>query len=72
MIIKLPPNTDMTEGSLIALTKNNVFIGYAEILMSTAENILLSIDSKAAKTFNELFGEQIPFTIDLFDTDINR
>ncbi|WP_024831899.1 hypothetical protein [Ruminiclostridium josui] len=66
MILKIPPNTNMTEGSIIALTKNNIFIGYAEVIMSTNEALLLSVDKKAVKTFNELFGEQIPFTIDLF------
>ncbi|ACL76834.1 hypothetical protein [Ruminiclostridium cellulolyticum] len=66
MIIRVPPNKNMTEGSLIALTKNDVFIGYAEIIISTDEALMLSVDNKAVKTFNELFGEQIPFTIDFF------
>lgn len=56
----------MEEGSIIALTKNDIFIGYAEVIMSTNEALMLSVDNKAIKTFNELFGEQIPFTIDLF------
>lgn len=66
MILKIPPNVNMAEGSIIALTKNDIFIGYGEIIMSTNEAIMLSVDNKAIKTFNELFGEQIPFTIDLF------
>ncbi|EPR11836.1 hypothetical protein [Ruminiclostridium papyrosolvens] len=66
MILKIPPNVNMAEGSIIALTKDDIFIGYAEIIMSTNEALMLSVDKKAIKTFNELFGEQIPFTIDLF------
>ncbi len=66
MILKIPPNVNMNEGSIIALTKNDIFIGYAEVIMSTNEALMLSVDKKAIKTFNELFGEQIPFTIDLF------
>ncbi len=66
MILKIPPNVNMEEGSIIALTKNDIFIGYAEVIMSTNEALMLSVDKKAIKTFNELFGEQIPFTIDLF------
>ncbi len=66
MILKIPPNVNMDEGSIIALTKNDIFIGYAEVIMSTNEALMLSVDKKAIKTFNELFGEQIPFTIDLF------
>ncbi len=66
MILKIPPNLSMEEGSIIALTKNDIFIGYAEVIMSTNEALMLSVDKKAIKTFNELFGEQIPFTIDLF------
>ncbi|EGD47926.1 hypothetical protein Cpap_2611 [Ruminiclostridium papyrosolvens DSM 2782] len=66
MILKIPPNANMEEGSIIALTKNDIFIGYAEVIMSTNEALMLSVDNKAIKTFNELFGEQIPFTIDLF------
>ncbi|AEY64973.1 hypothetical protein [Clostridium sp. BNL1100] len=66
MILKIPPNVNMAEGSIIALTKDDIFIGYAEVIMSTNEALMLSVDKKAIKTFNELFGEQIPFTIDLF------
>ncbi len=66
MLLKIPPNVNMEEGSIIALTKNDIFIGYAEVIMSTNEALMLSVDKKAIKTFNELFGEQIPFTIDLF------
>ncbi len=66
MILKIPPNPNMAEGSIIALTKNDIFIGYAEVIMSTNEALMLSVGKKAIKTFNELFGEQIPFTIDLF------
>lgn len=71
MLIKLPPNNNMPEGSLIALKKDEVFIGYAEILLSTDESILLSVDNKAVKTFNELFGEDIPFSIELFNRELN-
>ncbi len=66
MILKIPPNVSMPEGSLIALTKNDIFIGYAEVILSTNEALMLRVDNRAIKTFNELFGEQIPFTIDLF------
>lgn len=66
MLLKIPPNVNMEEGSIIALTKNDIFIGYAEVIMSTNEALMLSVDKKAIKTFNELFGEQIPFSIDLF------
>ena len=66
MILKIPPNVSMPEGSLIALTKNDIFIGYAEVILSTNEALMLRVDNRTIKTFNELFGEQIPFTIDLF------
>ena len=68
MLISVPNSPDYTglnEGDLIALTKDDRFIGYAKVFSITSDNIILDADKKIWKTFNELIGESIPFDFDI-------
>lgn len=64
MIISLA-NTQSTkklsEGDLIALTKNDKFIGYGQIITLLSDRVLLKLDNRASKTFNEIYFEDLPY-----------
>ncbi|MCX8129468.1 MAG: hypothetical protein N3I35_05130 [Clostridia bacterium] len=68
MLISVPNNpgyTGLKESDLIALTKNDRFIGYATVFSITPSQIILSADKQVCRTFNELIGEAIPFDFDI-------
>ncbi|NJD03875.1 MAG: hypothetical protein FIA99_15030 [Ruminiclostridium sp.] len=68
MLLNVPNNPDyigLNEGDLIALTKDDKFIGYAKIFSITSRYIILDADKKIWKVFNELIGESIPFDFDI-------
>lgn len=59
------PQGKLFEGDLIALTKNGRHIGYGTVKIILEDKVLLEVDNGAEKTFNELYGEAIPFDSDL-------
>ncbi|MCX7747981.1 MAG: hypothetical protein N2645_14020 [Clostridia bacterium] len=65
MIITFPKSKNLTEGDLIALTKNNKFIGYGEVMAVLKESILVNVDKSASKVFNEIFYENIPYNFEI-------
>lgn len=67
MIITLPRSAQraLSEGDLIALTKDSRFIGYGEILTILDSTVMIDVDKRAAKVLNEIFDELIPFSIEI-------
>ena len=66
MLVAFPnPNGNLIEGDLIALTRDGVHIGYGTVEIVLEEKVLVKVDSKSAKTFNELYLEDIPFDSDI-------
>lgn len=61
MLITLPISKEVKENDLLALTKNDKFIGYGVVKTILNENIILDVDKKVGQMFNELDGEQIPY-----------
>lgn len=68
MLLSVPSSPDyssLTEGDLIALTRDDKFIGYATVHIKLDSTIVLDADKKVVKAFNELIGEDIPFSFDI-------
>ncbi len=68
MLISIPDSfhyNGLAEGDLIALKKNDSFIGYAIVYSKISGDIILDVDKKIWKAFNELIGESIPFSFDI-------
>ncbi|RCX09889.1 hypothetical protein DFR58_13328 [Anaerobacterium chartisolvens] len=68
MLISVPDSfhySSLTEGDLIALKRNDSFIGYAVVYSKISGDIILDVDKKIWRAFNELLGESIPFTFDI-------
>lgn len=68
MLLSVPnsPNySNLAEGDLIALTKDDKFIGYAIVHIKLDSTIVLDADKKVVKAFNELIGEDIPFSFNI-------
>lgn len=61
MLITLPISNEVKENDLLALTKDNRFIGYGVVKTILNENIILDVDKKVGQMFNELDGEHIPY-----------
>lgn len=61
MLITLPISKEVKENDLLALTKDDKFIGYGVVKTILNENIILDVDKKVGQMFNELDGEQIPY-----------
>ncbi|MHB8062860.1 MAG: hypothetical protein ACYDG2_09545 [Ruminiclostridium sp.] len=62
MVILLPKSSILKKDDVIALTNNDIFIGYGTVFDILDELVLVKIDKKTSKLFNELFGEDIPFS----------
>ena len=58
MVIIVPTTKNIDEGSLIALKTDDIFIGYAEVILSTQEHLFLKTDQKASKFLNEIYSEK--------------
>lgn len=65
MLVIVPSKSTLHRDDLIALTKDGIFVGYAEVVEILFEYVLLNIDNKASKMFNELNGETIPYDFDI-------
>ncbi|HEX9059790.1 MAG TPA: hypothetical protein VF941_06400 [Clostridia bacterium] len=67
MIITIPkPQRELSDGDLIALTKEGKFIGYGTVEAVLDSSVMLDIDKRVNKLMNELFGESIPFSLEVF------
>lgn len=66
MIIRFPnaPAKNIREGDLIAITRDDRFVGYGQIVTILEEWVLVDVDKNAGKTFNEIFGEAIPHSLE--------
>ncbi len=67
MIVTFPRcrTKKLHEGDLIALTRDDKFIGYGEVITVLESGVLVKADTRASKTFNEIYGEAIPFELEL-------
>lgn len=67
MIITIPkPKRKLLDGDLVALTKEGKFIGYGTVEAVLDSFVMLDIDKRVHKLMNELFGESIPFSLEIF------
>ena len=67
MLIGFPKSKKkkMSEGDLIALTKNGRFVGFATVKVELEDRLLVEVDKAAERTFNELYGENISFSLEI-------
>ncbi|MCX7923596.1 MAG: hypothetical protein N3B21_16530 [Clostridia bacterium] len=65
MIVTFPKAKNVYEGDLIALTKNDKFIGYGEVLVVLKDAVLVKVDKSTGKVFNEIYGEDIPCDMEI-------
>lgn len=68
MIVNFPKTnvSEVKEHDLIAVTADQKFIGYGEVLAVLDEYIMVSFDSRTSKFFNNVFYEGIECDIQLF------
>ncbi|NLD50933.1 MAG: hypothetical protein GX660_27640 [Clostridiaceae bacterium] len=55
--------SDAKEHDLIAITADQKFIGYGEVIAVLDEYIMISFDNRASKFFNNIFYEGIEYDI---------
>lgn len=68
MLITVPNNSayeSLNDCDLIAITKNDKFIGYATVFSKGLDIIVLDVDKKIYKILNELISEDIPFDFNI-------
>lgn len=71
MIVQCEKVDFIKQDDLIALTRDDKFIGYGKVIAILEEYILVDIDKKASKSLNELFYEKIPFNF-MFINDVSN
>ncbi len=58
-----PKNRILQEGDIIALLKNDSFFGYASVYAVLEESVILDVEKRACKIFNELHYEDILYDL---------
>lgn len=48
------------QDDLIAITRDDKFIGYGKVIAVLEEHVLVDVDAKASKSLFEIFSEEIP------------
>lgn len=61
MIVIFPAAKDIKVGDLIALTKDNEFIGYGKITTVLVDSILVDVDYEASKALKEMMDKGISY-----------
>lgn len=61
MIIQCEKRDFIKQDDLIAITRDDKFIGYGKIIAILEEYVLVDIDKKASKSLYEISCENIPY-----------
>jgi hypothetical protein len=65
MLIIYPYIGTIKDNDLIALVKDDEFIGYCKAVTVMDSNVLLEVENRAAKILNKLNEEGVCFTLEL-------
>jgi hypothetical protein len=60
MIIQCERKEFIQQDDLIAITRDDKFIGYGKVIAVLEDNVLVDVDEKASKSLFEIFSEKIP------------
>jgi hypothetical protein len=60
MIIQCERKEFILQDDLIAITRDDKFIGYGKVIAVLEEHVLVDVDANASKSLFEIFSEEIP------------
>jgi hypothetical protein len=68
MIIQCEKKEFIKQDDLLAITRDDKFIGYGKVIAILDEHVLVDIDASASKSLFEIFSENIPCDFTFVDT----
>ena len=71
MIVQCEKRDFIKQDDLIAITRDDKFIGYGKVIAILEEYVLVDIDKKASKSLYEIFCEEIPYDFMFVNNHLN-
>ncbi|QNU67461.1 hypothetical protein EHE19_002725 [Ruminiclostridium herbifermentans] len=72
MIVQCEKRDFIKQDDLIAITRDDKFIGYGKVIAILEEYVLVDIDKKASKSLFEIFSEEIPYDFMFIDAPLHE